>query len=179
MSLITCAILMLLMRATVCELDYILADASQPSVIQIDGSGRVTSNIEPELDERRLLLDMMRQARRKNEPTIIMAPVQLPYNAVSSQDAIPRVTYDSRYQQERSCFVTTNICDKNQDKLIQKSLQWTVQRSMVKNGLKQALVPIFEELTRKMTEAYDLPSSEARKYQEDLHGYVSVFLDRI
>lgn len=188
MTLITCVILLLLMKAAVCDLDHMLADSSGPNVIQIDGSGRVSSHREPpELDERRLLLEMMmRRGRRKDGPTIIMmppAPAEPHFASTASYDTSPRASYDSHsYQPEKSCFVTTNICDKHQDKMIQKTLQRTVQKSIetsIKNGLKQALVPMFEELTRRVTEAHDLPYPVAKKYQDDLHGYASKFLDKL
>lgn len=187
---------MLLMKAAVCaDMDHVMAEASEPNVIQIDAFGKVSTNADSDMDDKRLLLEelrlrkemMMRRSRRKDGPTIIMmpslsAPPPEPQFAVSaSQDTDTRASYDSHsYYRGKSCYVTTNICDKNQDQILKKTVQRTVQKSIessVKNGLKQALVPMFEELTRRMSE--DLPLSVVKKYQEDLHSYASKFLDRL
>lgn len=151
------------------------------------------------MDDRRLVLEelklrkeMMARRRRKDGPTIIMMPSpptyphrpEQPYPShppPPSPDTDRYTPYDTRtHAQGRSCYVTTNICDRSQDDAMKKTVQRTVQKSIessVKSSLREALVPLIEELTRKMS--HDLPQPVVHKYQEDMQDYASKFLDKL
>ena len=196
--MIAVILLLLQLKSVLCsDIDNMMAEASEPNVIQIDAFGKVSTNSEPELDDRKLMLEEMRlrremamRRRRKDGPTIIMMPSppaypapEQPYAAQQqpAPDADRYASYDTRlYPQNKSCYVTTNICDRSQDDVIKKTVQRTVQKSIessVKNSLKQALVPLIEELTRRMGE--DLPQPTIQKYQEDMQAYTSKFVDKL
>jgi hypothetical protein len=207
MSLVVFLLLILQLKAAVSNdslIDHMVAEASEPNVIQIDAYGKVSTNSEPEMDDRRLMLEemrlrremMMRRRRQKDGPTIIMMPGPAPpaspepvyapsYSPPPASDPDRYLPYDTKtYGQSKSCFVTTNVCDRSQDDAIKKTVHRTVQKSIetsVKQSLKQALVPLVEELTRRMAQdlPQPLPQPEFKKYQQDMHAYASRFLETL
>lgn len=205
MSLIAVVLVILQLKAVVNNdvMDSMIAEASEPNVIQIDAYGKVSSNSEPEMDDRRLMLEelrmrremMMRRKRTKDGPTIIMMPgpqqpsapeppvyvSHSPPPPPPPQEVERYVPYDSRsYGQSKSCYVTTNVCDRSQEDAIKKTVHRTVQKSIessVKSSLKQALVPLVEELARRMSQ--ELPQPEGKKYQQDMQAYATRFLETL
>ena len=179
------------------DVDHLIAEASEPNVIQIDAYGKVSTNSDSDMDERRLMLEemrlkkemMMRKRKRNNGPTIIMVPnlgvpppqQQTDYQPPQSESYPDSYASDSKPQSHsRACYVTTNICDGGHDRMLKNTVQRTVQKSIeasVKSSLKSALLPIVEELTRRMGE--DLPIPVVKKYQEDMQMYASKYLDKM
>lgn len=204
MHVLAVILLVIQLKAAICNEineDSIIAEASEPNVIQIDAYGKVSTNSDTDqLDDKRLMLEemrlrremSMRRRRRTDGPTIIMMPSPPAYPASEPPAYAPHqppaadperyAAYDSRSypSHSKSCYVTTNVCDRSQDDAIKKTVQRTVQKSIetsVKSSLKQALVPLVEELTRRMSE--EMSPSNAKKYKEDINDYAKKYIEKL